>query len=137
MIPKREGELKSLFTKEMKRRLPSAVMLLYASAGAPDRSITWNGYTTNWEFKHGTPQFESQGLQELTCMRLAVVGHCRYVIWQENDRDQKTLIVHPQKVYNRKGWDLETEAEVVFFGFDQVQLVEYIRGVHQIEFDAA
>jgi hypothetical protein len=129
-MEKREAELKAAFTQEMKQRLPAYVMLAFATAGAPDRSITGHGRTTHWEFKHATPDFQSDGLQELLCMRLAWMGHCRYVIWQEsrNGDQQRTLIVHPRKVHEREGWNLEAEAWCI--GFNHRWLVEQVRKAH-------
>lgn len=129
---KREAELKSLFTKEMKRQLPNFFMLHFASAGAPDREIVGNGFTTRWEFKHGTPGFASPGNQELFCMRLAAAGHCRYVIWQESrlGLGARTMIVHPKNVYNRGGgWNFLPEASCP--GFDIRWLVNQVREAHR------
>lgn len=130
-MEKREGELKSAFTQEMKLRLPGFYMLQHASRAAPDRSITGNGRTTMWEFKHGTPDFESHGDQELMCRRLSVAGYCRYVIWQESLRgnDQITMIVHPKTVFERKGWNLTPEAWCV--GFDHRWLVNFVKKIHE------
>lgn len=40
---KREAELKALFRREMRRRLPGFMLLQYATAGAPDREIVGAG----------------------------------------------------------------------------------------------
>jgi hypothetical protein len=129
-MTKREGELKSAFAREMKNRLPGFLVLQYATNGAPDRSVAGAGRQTNWEFKHGTPAFDSPGDQELECCRLAFVAHCRYIIWHEKNGIQKTMIVHPQKVMDRASWDLE--AEVWTPGFDMRWLVEQVRKAHGI-----
>lgn len=131
MIPKREGELKSAFTAELKRQCPTFIVQYFASSGSPDRSITGHGRTTHWEFKHGTPDFVSLGDQELTCMRLAVQGHCRYVVWQENRLGQakRTMILQPRQVAERKGWTFTPEVFCV--GFDHRWLVEQVWKAHQ------
>lgn len=129
-INKREGELKSQFTEVMRQLFPEYVVLLYASAGAPDRSITAHGRTTTWEFKHGTPDFASPGLQELTCMRLAAAGHCRYVIWEERRGVQRTLICHPRAVHDRIGWSIVAERWCV--GFDHHWLAREIARAHRV-----
>lgn len=128
---KREGELKSAFTQCMKDHLPNYYMLLLASRGAPDRAIVGNGQTTWWEFKHGTPSFESPGLQELTCMRLAEAGYCRYVLWMEDakGRGKRTLIVRPKVVYERSGWSFTPEAWCL--DFDMYWLVRYVASIHK------
>ncbi len=127
-MEKREAELKSLFTKEMKRQLPGFLMLSYATNGAPDRTIIGQGVQTNWEFKHATPDFRSPGDQELMCMRLAAAGHCRYVIWHEVRSIQTTMIVHPHEIHYGHNRILISETRCS--GFDMKWLVEYIRKEH-------
>lgn len=127
---KREGELKQKFSAELKRQLPGFYMLQYATNGAPDRSIVGAGRQTNWEAKHGTPDFKSPGDQELMCARLAAAGHCRYIIWRSYRGIETTGIVHPLKVMNRVGWDFEAEAWCV--GFDMKWLVNEIRKAHHV-----
>ena len=126
---KREGELKSAFTKELKRQLPDFYVLQYATSGAPDREIVGAGVTTRWEMKHATPDFVSPGDQELMCCRLAVAGHCRYVIWWENAQGigQRTMIVHPNRVL-----DQSLVPEVWCQGHDHRWLVQQIRMAHRI-----
>ena len=130
-MEKREAELKSLFTRELKRQLPGFLILSYATNGAPDREIVGGGVTTRWECKHGTPAFKSPGDQELMCMRLALAAHCRYVIWSERKGEQKTLIVHPRQVHERQGWNMVAESSCE--GFDMRWLVEQIRTTHNGE----
>lgn len=126
---KREGELKSLFGKELKRQLPGFYMLQYSTNGAPDREIVGAGVSTRWEMKHATPDFLSPGDQELMCERLAFVAHCRYVVWWERGPIQKTMIVHPREVRQRVGWNLVPEAFCV--GFNMRWLVDQVRKAHE------
>lgn len=125
---KREAGLKSLFRAELERQLPGFMMLQYLSNGAPDREILGYGISSRWEFKHGTPDFDSPGDQALVCSRIAAVAHCRYVIWQEHRGIEKTMIVHPLKVLRRESWGVEAEAWCV--GFDMRWLVEQVKKVH-------
>jgi len=78
------------------------------TAGIPDLSLTGHGKTSWVEVKHGTPDFDSQGIQELTMLRLAAAGYARYLIYLENKdgSNKRTLIVHPKKLGT-----LEPEAE--------------------------
>ena len=128
MIPKREGELKSAFSEELRHRLPQFVTLLFNSAGAPDRAIFGNGRTTTWEFKHATPDFDSPGLQELMCMRLDVASYCRYVLWREDETEQRTMVVRPRMIHQRTQSKILSEAWCV--GFDHEWLVNHIKMVH-------
>ena len=127
---KREGALKSAFTKEVKRKFPTFYILSYATNGAPDREIVGAGVTTRWECKHATPDFVSPADQELMCCRLATAAHCRYVVWHEHKGIQKTMIVHPQQVLNRVGWHLVPE--VFCEGFDMHWLVAQIKIAHRL-----
>lgn len=129
-MEKREAELKSAFVAELKRQAPGYLILEYATNGAPDREIVGGGITTRWEMKHATPDFDSPGLQELTCMRLAAAGHCRYIIWQETAHGtrQRTMIVHPRKVYERNGWLMDPETWCI--GYDMNWLVEQVVKAH-------
>lgn len=128
---KREGELKAGAMRELRQRCSQFLVLLQATAGAPDRLIAGNGKVTGWEMKHGTPGFVSLGNQELFCMRLNAIGiHTRYVIWQETARgsDPRTLIVHPREVHQRQGWNLKAEASCI--GFDHQWLLDQILKAH-------
>lgn len=131
-MDKREAELKSAFMKVLSATMPSAMFLTYATAGAPDKEVVDFGRTTRWEFKHGTPDFESPGIQELCCMRLAAVGHCRYVIWQETYEGTcpRTMIVHPREVHNRGGYRVTPES--FCSGYDMKWLANKVRELHKI-----
>lgn len=122
---KREAELKAAFMRELSRQCPQFIVLHYLSAGAPDREIVGHGITTRWEMKHCTPGYISHGIQELICMRLAVEGHCRYILWKENGEERQTLIVHPKDVHFKTG-----VVEASCDGFNHTWLVDYVRKEH-------
>lgn len=133
-MEKIEGKLKQAFTQELKRQLPDFIVQRFITNASPDRSITGNGVTTHWEFKHGTPAFESPGDQELMCMRLAVQGHCRYVVWQESSKGvgKRTMVLHPRDVFRRSSgsWTFNPEAWCV--GYDHKWLVDEISKWHGV-----
>lgn len=122
--------MKFFFTSEMKRQAPGFLLLQYSTNGAPDRSILGMGLQSNWEFKHGTPDFESPGDQELVCCRIAARAHCRYVIWQEIGDLQKTMIVHPNHIRNRTSYRGFT-VEDFCIGFDMRWLVSKVMEAHR------
>ena len=130
-MQKREADLKSAFVAELKRQRPGFIVLAYATNGAPDRSIVGGGKQSNWECKHATPDFDSPGDQVLMCMRLAHVGHCRYVFWQESAHGtrQRTMIVHPRAVHERNGPLVACEEFCV--GYDMRWLAERVLEVHK------
>jgi len=136
MIPrvtKREAELKAEFGRVLAQRLPGFVSQRLLDAGAPDRAIVGGGSTTFLEFKHGTPDFDSPGNQELAAMRLEAAGDCRYVIWRENANgsDKRTLIVRPRFLhYFRTTWELR--ADETFAGFNHLSVVEWLRRKHRV-----
>jgi len=130
---KREGELKAGAMSEVRRLRPAYQILLLATAGGPDRVIVGDARTTFWEFKHGTPDFESQGNQELCCRRLAAQGaYCRYVIWQENADGfgQRTMIVHPDMIARREG--SRVVPETFCTGFNHAWLARQILWAHRL-----
>ncbi len=125
---KREGELKTAFYSQMSQ-VKGYYILSFSTRAAPDRAVFGHGKITTWEFKHGTPGFDSPGDQELMCARLATAGHCRYVVWQEYPDRQRTLIAHPMSVMQRVGWSIKFEAWCE--GFDIKWLVDYVRRTHE------
>lgn len=131
MAMKREADLKAAFRDELMRSMPRQyIQLLYASAGAPDRGIVCNGIQTNWEFKHATPSFACPGIQQLTCMKMAAWGHCRFVIWQEqraHGNFDRTLIVDPSAVHDGS-WPYNFLAECE--GFNMKWLVAHVAREH-------
>src|SRR6266496_3357318 len=127
-MDKQEARLKSAFMKELRRQLPSFIVLQHVTPGAPDRAIVGNGKTSFWECKHGTPSFVSFGHQELFCMRLAQEAYCRYLVWQEDATGKKqTLIVLPRVIHERHGWMLQ--AETSCDGFNHVWAVNQVRRI--------
>lgn len=121
---KREAWLKSQFFQTLKMMQPRYYVLHHSTRAAPDYSISGDGRTTFWEFKHATPDFESPGDQELMCMRLALASFCRYVIWKEPG--PRTLIVRPHYVHDRS-----LVADARCDGFNHSWLVEEIVKVHR------
>lgn len=103
--------------------------IIGGTIGVPDISITGNKDTTWLEVKFADPTFTSSGRQELTMLMLANYGHCaRYIIYEKRGKDRWTFIVHPK---NFASW--KTQFENVFEGFNHLQILDYIRKVHNIE----
>lgn len=128
---KRESALKSALMAEIKAHLPGFVAQRHEdvrTSGTPDLSLTGRARTSWWEFKHGTPDFESHGIQELTMLRLAASSfHARYVVWEERRGVKRTLVVHPKHIECE---DLGAVAEAWWVEFDLRQLVDHMRRVH-------
>jgi len=125
-ISRRENALKGALIKHLRAAFPYFVILPHQdgyTAGIPDISISGNGRTSWWECKHGTPEFKSTGIQELTCLRLARNSYCRYIIWKEKGEDKETLIVHPLFLKM-------ADPEVHSPGFDHHFVERFIRRVH-------
>lgn len=99
-------------------------------SGWPDTIIHGFSHATSWEFKHGTPNFSSPGIQEVTCSRIAKHSYCRYVIFFETPHEQKTLIAHPRCVIGREGKTRNIQCEVEFDGFAFDQLASFIHAIH-------
>lgn len=113
---------------QAKVEMPGYVLLRHEdvrTGGIPDLSVTGVGRTSWWEFKHGTPSFETNGLQEVTCLRLAAAGICFYIIFEENLSVKRTLIVHPRYIKELKPHAWTT-------GFDNRFIIEFIKGIHRV-----
>lgn len=124
-----ESSLKSALMRELRLTLPKFVALRHEdvrTCGIPDLSLTGLGRTTWWEFKHANPRFESQGVQELTMLRLAACGYARYVVWEEdaNGGAQRTLIVHPKKMQS-------LEPEDACGGFNMKFVARFMQAAHE------
>jgi len=69
-----------------------------STAGIPDVSVTVNGRTSWWEFKHANPRVKGTELQRLTARRLANAGICWYVVYQTLPSGTTTHLVRPSAV---------------------------------------
>ena len=122
-----EANLKSALVSLLRKELPGYVTFRHEDRhlfGVPDFSVTGNRIVSWWEAKHANPSFVSQGIQELTMLRLANQSHARYIIWDENGGAKRTLIVHPKEMNE---WQ---SAKELVTGFNHKWLVEQIRKVH-------
>lgn len=134
MGEKYEGKLKSAFGAELKKQLPNFLSLMFATRGAADRVIVGNGISTFWEFKHGTPDFDTPGDQLLMCMRLNVQGRCRFVIWEEQESGvgKRTMIVKPRDIYDARRNGTKFVPESWTTGFNHRWLVDQIKIAHRV-----
>lgn len=135
-IVKRENELVAKFFDRFDQMFTSRQYFVthhqdVRKSGYPDKGIHGYGRSSHWEFKHATPNFSTNQLQELTCMRLAAHSFCRYVIFVE-DRDHLNSIrvVHPEIVFKRQGKTGAMHAERMFPGFDFDALAGHIHSIH-------
>ena len=130
MVKRQESLHKSKTLELAKTVLPKFMIMPHEdvrSNGYPDWSVAAYGRDSWWEWKHGTPHFDSYGYQELTMKRLSTASyHARYIILLEDEdgSNRRSLIVHPDKFST-----LEPEAETV--GFNYHWILEQIRKVHQ------
>jgi hypothetical protein len=93
--------------------------------GVPDLSVTGVGRTSWLECKYANPDFKSEGIQELTMLRLAATSFARYVIYDASKNGRRTLIVEPRHLANwRDGAFMR--------GFDHDFVVETIRQQHEV-----
>lgn len=127
---RQETNLKSKLMEQIKLHMRGFVALRHEdirTSGIPDISLT--GYNRGgWiEVKHGCPDFDSEGIQELTMLRLAAAGFYAYYLIYLEDKDgesKRTLIVHPK---NLKSLD----AEAWCVGHDHRWVVEWFKEKHR------
>jgi hypothetical protein len=122
-----EADLKDTLVRVLRGGMPHALVFRHedkTTAGIPDISLTLHG--TVWiEVKYGRPNYEGTGLQNLTCQRLARMGKCWYVIYQESGGVKRTLIASPQEVADKRPIPDERMAT----GFDHNFVLEFIRSI--------
>ena len=126
MIKREENRYKAECLTKVRLALPKFVVIghqEYRQSGVPDVSITGYGHTTWWEFKHGTPDFDSTGIQNLTMRRLDAAGFARYVIYQETETQRRTMIVEPRYLDS-------LDTKVWCAGFDHQFVIDFIKRVH-------
>lgn len=138
-IPKIEEVLRAELMDEIRYRLPRFVAFRHEdirTSGIPDIELNGNGRTTHWETKHGTPEFTSPGIQELTNQRLARQSHSRYIIWQQGwyptDLEvMRVMIVHPDNVRNRQSF-VDIIPERMTAGRGMFWLVSCMAAAHNV-----
>ena len=117
-----ESRLQSACLKLLRAELRGAVILKHSerfSSGVPDVSITWQGKTSFWEFKYGPRLVWANGLQKLTCRRLAIAGTCYVVSYYTASNHPRTCIGAPDDPYAR-------QAE----GFNHRFVVDFVKKLH-------
>jgi hypothetical protein len=86
--------------KLLHAELVGAVVIKHSegfTSGVPDVSVTWQGKTSWWEFKHGATLKWANGLQQLTCRRLAAAGVCHVVFYSDVNGIKTTQILTPDE----------------------------------------
>jgi hypothetical protein len=134
-IARRENAIKGQFLDHFDTKFKTDYFVMQhqdmRKAGGPDISIHGNKRSTLWEFKHATPLFDSHGIQELTCMRLALRAFfCAYVVFFETEDQHSTYVLKPSDIYQRKGSIVGVTPIVVFNGFDFEALSNFIHHKH-------
>lgn len=132
--PKEEGRLKAEFLIELDAPHFQLFVTTHQDVrkrGIPDLAVHGAGRTTWWEFKHATPNFKSQGIQEVQCRKLAQYSFCRYIIYCNHDGTRATWIVHPKEVYRNRGRTSCIVPEIVFMGHNHLAVAEYVRAKHR------
>lgn len=122
--PKIETKLVNQLLAELRRQLPGYVIFKHADRatfGIPDISITGCGRTLWLEVKHANPTLETMGIQWRTCAKLHRAGLCRYVVYFEQVKTKRLLILTPEEV--QQPLDEFVGAE----GFDHNYVVRFAR----------
>jgi hypothetical protein len=138
-MPKQEAELKAKFMNRVRELEPNWRCFRHEdilTGGIPDVSTTGNKRTCWLEFKHATPNFTTNGLQEITCRDLSIVGFCYHVIFHEgrtkpsNMEFKQTVIISPSHVRGKKGNMkdiLNGSACFSCSGFDNDFIINFLR----------
>ncbi len=134
-MPRDESKLKSALMKQLHKDLPSWVHLRHEdvrSSGHPDISTTGIGKTTWLEVKHGTPRFDSTGIQELTMLRLAAQGSAFYLIYLEDGdgENKRTMIVPPKGIKSPDLGMTTYDAWFLWSGYDHASVTAWLKSHH-------
>lgn len=127
-----ENKLKAKLVETARTVEPSWIWLPITErykSGIPDLLVSGNHQTSFWELKFADPDFNSQGIQELTMRRLEIQsGRAFYVVFK--DATQTIHLVKPSLLAH---WENSTAAHVVS-GFVFKDVIQFIKLVHTLEF---
>jgi hypothetical protein len=128
MSARNETKLTAKQMEAFRLKLPQWVFLRHQdvrASGHPDITSTGLKVTSWIEVKHGAPDFDSTGIQELTMLRLARQGHAWYLIFKEDaDGENKcTLIVQPCNL-------MMLTPDVKLRGFDYAGVALWLEKTH-------
>jgi hypothetical protein len=124
-----EQTLKTQLVKTIRQTIPSFVVLpltMPSRSGVPDLVISGLKYTSWWELKYADPTFESEGIQELTMLRLNAAGAARYIVYDDSREERCTWILTPEQY---RQWPEVREA-LCCDGFNHYWVVDHIRSLH-------
>lgn len=130
-----EADLKSALVTVMRAELPKFEIFRHedrATFGVPDLSVTGFGWTSWWEVKHATPNFETQGVQAVTVSKLNIAGYARYIIYREIGHEKHVIIARPDhvfKLHTGQRVDLWTTLPRIPH-FNHRYIAKHIRDVH-------
>lgn len=122
--------------------LPKAVVFKhsdYATVGIPDFSVTFNLRTIWLEVKSIGPdgKFIQRGLQHDTCLRLANISHCWYVVYSNAGHGKRTHLASPHsfdpKQPETHPW-LKKETSH-YPGYDHVAVAHFVKQVLAHDYD--
>jgi hypothetical protein len=126
-----ESKLRSALTKILTHELPLAKILRHEdkyTAGIPDLSVTWRGYTIWLEVKYANPVLRrGKEIQQYTTNWLMQQGLCWYVIYYETIMGRQVMLLDP-KYIKEKDWVVQGEG--VVSGFDHRAVANFIRRYH-------
>lgn len=94
-----------------------------STSGNPDFAIVSAAGFSGWEVKHANPTFKSNGIQHLTCRRLAKIAKCWYLIF-----DAVTgyvYCVEPEHL-----WDWRNKGIFLSSSFDYNYVARYMKEMH-------
>lgn len=135
-----ESKLRSALTKSLTKELPRAKVLRHEdkyTAGIPDLSVTWRGYTIWLEVKYAKNSLKrGKAIQQYTTNWLMQQGLCWYIIYRElnpmftstKENDRQIIILDPKNIYSPSDW--ATLGDLVVPGFDHKAVAQFIRRYH-------
>jgi hypothetical protein len=123
-----ENDINRKLSLEMSKQLGSdywyAKLSDRSTSGIPDFVLVGKGNTSFWEVKYADPVFKNPGIQKLTCQRLARVGTCYYLIF-----DEVTQSVCYAEPINIDDW--RNKAQMLSSAFDYPYIIRFMKEMHE------
>lgn len=125
---KLESGPKGQLVEYLRKAFPSFVILRLEDRythGIPDVTIWGNRFASATEVKLANPDFDSNGIQELTMKRIKREAHSWYTVYYEVGKEKRTYIVPVNEIGNPvEEWTIYRS------GFDHKFIADYVGEIH-------
>ncbi len=96
-----EGDLKDTLVRTLRQTMVGAAIFRHEdkfTAGIPDISVNWRGFTTWIEVKYLNPDFIGKEIQYVTALKLEREARCLYALYVQRRGERRTVVVKPSEL---------------------------------------